>query len=56
MKTVKGAVAINLLERGERVRRIDTVIALTDALSIAPGSLLDGIRVRTVKRDRRRRG
>lgn len=47
---------ISLLERGERVPRIDTVIALAQALSVKPGSLLDGIRVRTAKRDRRRRG
>lgn len=45
---------ISLLERGERVPRIDTVIALTGALSITPGSLLDGIRVKTSNRDRRR--
>lgn len=35
---------VSLLERGERVPRIDTVIALTDVLSVTPGSLLDGIK------------
>lgn len=46
---------VSLLERGERVPRIDTVIALADALSITPGSLLDTIRVKTRRRDRRSR-
>jgi transcriptional regulator with XRE-family HTH domain len=35
---------VSLLERGERVPRIDTVLALTDALSVTPGGLLDGIK------------
>lgn len=35
---------VSLLERGERVPRIDTVLALTDALSVTPGSLLDEIK------------
>lgn len=34
---------IGLLERGARVPRIDTVIKLASALSIAPGELLAGI-------------
>lgn len=44
---------VSLLERGERVPRIDTVIALTDALSVTPGSLLDGIRVNSNRGGRR---
>jgi len=47
---------VSLLERGQRVPRIDTVIALADALSVTSGSLLDGIRVhKTRERSGRRR-
>jgi transcriptional regulator with XRE-family HTH domain len=34
---------IGLLERGERVPRIDTVIKLAGALSVPPGELIEGI-------------
>jgi transcriptional regulator with XRE-family HTH domain len=34
---------IGLLERGERVPRIDTLIRLAGALAVPPGELLDGI-------------
>ncbi len=34
---------IGLLERGERIPRIDTLLKLTAALSIAPAELLEGI-------------
>lgn len=34
---------IGLLERGDRVPRIDTLIKLAVALSVPPGSLLEGI-------------
>jgi len=34
---------IALLERAERVPRIDTLVKLAGALSIPPGELLDGI-------------
>jgi transcriptional regulator with XRE-family HTH domain len=34
---------IGLLERGERLPRIDTVIKLAGALGIGPDDLLDGI-------------
>jgi transcriptional regulator with XRE-family HTH domain len=34
---------IGLLERGARVPRIDTLIKVASALSVQPGSLLEGI-------------
>jgi transcriptional regulator with XRE-family HTH domain len=34
---------IGLLEKGERVCRIDTLIRLAGAMAIPPGELLDGI-------------
>ena len=34
---------IGLLEHGERVCRIDTLIQLAGAMGVAPGDLLDGI-------------
>ena len=34
---------IGLLERGERIPRIDTVVRLAAALSVSPGDLFDGI-------------
>lgn len=34
---------IGLLERGERIPRIDTLIKLAAATSVPPGELLDGI-------------
>ncbi len=34
---------ISLLERGTRIPRIDTLVKLAGALSIAPSELLDGI-------------
>jgi transcriptional regulator with XRE-family HTH domain len=34
---------IGLLERGERIPRVDTLIKLAGALGISPGELLDGI-------------
>ncbi|HEU4905937.1 MAG TPA: helix-turn-helix transcriptional regulator [Solirubrobacterales bacterium] len=34
---------IGLLERGDRVPRIDTLIKLSAALSMLPGDLLEGI-------------
>jgi transcriptional regulator with XRE-family HTH domain len=34
---------IGLLEHGERVCRIDTLIRLAGAMGVAPGELLDGI-------------
>lgn len=34
---------IGMLERGIRLARIDTLIKLAGALSIAPGELLDGM-------------
>jgi XRE family transcriptional regulator, regulator of sulfur utilization len=34
---------IGLLERGERLPRIDTVIKLAGALAISPGDLIEGI-------------
>lgn len=34
---------VGLLERGERVPRIDTTVKLAGALDVAPGDLLDGI-------------
>ena len=34
---------IGLLERGERIPRIDTLIRLSGAISIDPGQLLEGI-------------
>jgi len=34
---------VGLLERGERVPRIDTVVKVAAALSVPPGDLLDGI-------------
>lgn len=35
--------AIGLLEHGERVCRIDTLIKLSGAMAVPPGELLDGI-------------
>jgi transcriptional regulator with XRE-family HTH domain len=35
--------AIGLLEHGERVPRIDTLIRLAGAMAVPPGELLDGI-------------
>jgi transcriptional regulator with XRE-family HTH domain len=35
--------AIGLLEHGERVCRMDTLIQLAGAMAVAPGELLDGI-------------
>ena len=35
---------IGLLERGERLPRIDTVVKLASALAVPPGELLAGIR------------
>jgi transcriptional regulator with XRE-family HTH domain len=34
---------VGLLERGERICRIDTLIRLVGAMAIQPGELLDGI-------------
>jgi len=34
---------IGLLERGDRLPRIDTLVKLSGALSVPPGELLDGI-------------
>lgn len=34
---------IGILERGERLPRIDTLVKLAGALSVSPGELLDGI-------------
>ena len=34
---------IGLLEKGERVCRIDTLIRLAGAMAVPPGELLDGI-------------
>ena len=34
---------IGLLERGERVPRIDTLLRLAGSMAIPPGELLDGI-------------
>ena len=34
---------IGLLERGTRVPRIDTLVKLAGALSVAPGELIEGI-------------
>jgi transcriptional regulator with XRE-family HTH domain len=34
---------IGLLERGERMPRIDTVVKLAGALAVSPGALLEGI-------------
>lgn len=35
--------AVGLLERGERVPRIDTLVQLADSMTVPPGELLDGI-------------
>ncbi|HEY2054586.1 MAG TPA: helix-turn-helix transcriptional regulator [Solirubrobacterales bacterium] len=35
--------AIGLLEHGERVPRIDTLVRLADSMVVPPGELLDGI-------------
>lgn len=35
--------AIGLIERGERVCRVDTLVKLAGSLDIPPGDLLDGI-------------
>lgn len=35
--------AIGLLENGERVPRIDTLVRLADSMVVPPGELLDGI-------------
>jgi transcriptional regulator with XRE-family HTH domain len=34
---------VGLLERGERIPRIDTLVKLAGSLSVPPGDLLDGI-------------
>lgn len=34
---------IGMLERGERLARIDTLVKLAGALAVEPGDLLDGI-------------
>jgi transcriptional regulator with XRE-family HTH domain len=34
---------IGLLERGERLLRVDTLVKLAGALEVAPGELLEGI-------------
>jgi transcriptional regulator with XRE-family HTH domain len=47
---------IGLLERGERVPRIDTVAKLAAALSASPGSLMDGITEPAPARKGGRRG
>jgi transcriptional regulator with XRE-family HTH domain len=35
--------AVGLIERGERVCRIDTLVKLAGSLEVPPGDLLDGI-------------
>lgn len=35
--------AIGLMERGERIPRIDTLVRLAASLEVSPGDLLDGL-------------
>jgi transcriptional regulator with XRE-family HTH domain len=35
--------AVGLIERGERVCRVDTLVKLAGSLEVPPGDLLDGI-------------
>lgn len=38
--------AIGMLEKGERIPRVDTLVQLSEALNISPLALLDGIKWR----------